>query len=213
MNLDSLVDAAGFFKAWIIEPKRVAAIVPSGRALANLITSDISAQTGPVIELGPGTGVFTHALLERGVPQENLALIEYDAVFAAKLKCRFECAHTVCMDASRLKTVELFDGMQAGAVISGLPLLSMPIRKVIGILDGAFAKLRPAGAFYQFTYGPNCPIPRSVLDRLGLKAFRLGRAFANVPPATVYRIVRCQSQPEAFPFAQRTSPVVQGKRE
>lgn len=192
MERSRLADAVGFFRAWLVDPRRVASVVPSGRALAGLITSEISARTGPVIELGPGTGVFTHALIERGVAQERVALIEYDPVFAARLRHRFERAHAFCMDASRLKEVELFGGMPAGAVVSGLPMLSIPPRQIVAILDAAFAKMRPEGAFYQFTYGPACPIPRTLLDRLGLKAMRIGRTFANVPPATVYRIVRRQ---------------------
>jgi phospholipid N-methyltransferase len=73
----------------------------------------------------------------------------------------------------------------------------MPAKTVIGILDGAFRHLRPEGAFYQFTYGPRCPIPRAILDRLGLKAVKIGRAVANVPPASVYRITRRWQRPPA----------------
>lgn len=94
------------------------------------------------------------------------------------------------MDAARLARANLFDGAPVGAVVSGLPLLSMKPRKVVGILAGAFGCVQPGGAFYQFTYGPTCPVPRRVLDRLGLKAVRIGRALANVPPAAVYRISR-----------------------
>ncbi|TIV94667.1 MAG: phospholipid methyltransferase, partial [Mesorhizobium sp.] len=68
-----------FFRAWLSEPLRVAAVTPSGRALAALIVSEISPATGPVLELGPGTGVFTRALLGRGIAEENLALIELGA--------------------------------------------------------------------------------------------------------------------------------------
>jgi phospholipid N-methyltransferase len=66
----------------------------------------------------------------------------------------------------------------------------MPANEVIAILDGAFAHLRPDAAFYQFTYGPRCPVRRSILERLGLKAARIGGALANMPPASVYRILR-----------------------
>nr|WP_260693091.1 hypothetical protein [Rhizobium laguerreae] len=92
------------------------------------------------------------------------------------------------MDAAKLHDVVLFNGVRAGAVISGLPLLAMPPRKVLSILDGAFAHLRADGAFYQFTYGPRCPISRSLLDRLGLKANFIGHTFVNIPPAAVYPI-------------------------
>lgn len=179
-----------FFRAWLSEPFRVAAVTPSGRALAALMVSEVSAETGPILELGPGTGVFTRALLARGVAEENLALIESGKEFAVKLNADFPRAKTLCMDAARLRDIELFDDMPAGAVISGLPLLSMAPRTVYSILEGAFAHLRANGAFYQFTYGPRCPVSRPLLDRLGLKATYVGGTFANVPPAAVYRIQR-----------------------
>lgn len=188
--LNSSSETLQFFRAWLSEPFRVAAVTPSGRALAALIVSEISAETGPILELGPGTGVFTRALLARGVAEENLALIEFGMEFAAKLSADFPRARTMCMDAARLRDVELFDERPVGAVISGLPLLSMAPRRVYSILEGAFAHLCANGAFYQFTYGPRCPISRPLLDRLGLKATYLGGTFANVPPAAVYRIQR-----------------------
>ncbi|WP_338665370.1 hypothetical protein VQH23_09370 [Pararoseomonas sp. SCSIO 73927] len=195
MNQATISETFGFFRAWLVNPLRVAAVVPSGQALSQAITAEISAATGPVIELGPGTGSFTRALLRRGVREEDLALIEYGSEFAAALKLRYPRAQTIWLDASRLNGVQLFGGRQAGAVVSGLPVLSMPPRRVIAILDGCFAKMRPGGAFYQFTYGPACPIPRPILDRLGLKATRIGGTLANVPPASVYRIRQRQPRP------------------
>jgi phosphatidylethanolamine/phosphatidyl-N-methylethanolamine N-methyltransferase len=154
------------------------------------MTSEISAETGPVIELGPGTGVFTEALLAKGVKEEDLTLVECGVDFAYMLDQRFPQARVVLSDAARLNRASLFDGAPVGAVISGLPLLSMPPRKVMAILSGAFSYLRPGGALYQFTYFPRCPIPRAILDRLGLKAVRFGSAIVNVPPAAAYRITR-----------------------
>ena len=185
-----MTNAFTFFRALIADPRRVAAIAPSSPALANAITAEITAVSAPVIELGPGTGVFTRALLARGVPEDKLALVEYGPGFARMLQSRYPRAHVLRMDAARLRSVELFGGEGVGAVVSGLPLLSMPANEVIAILDGAFAHLRPDGAFYQFTYGPRCPVRRSILERLGLKAVRIGGALANMPPASVYRILR-----------------------
>jgi phospholipid N-methyltransferase len=181
-------DAFLFFRAWLSAPLRVASVTPSGRALSSLITTEISAETGTVIELGPGTGVFTEALLHRGVSEENLVLVEYGAEFASQLNDRFPAAKTVQMDAAYLRKLPLHTSAPVGAVVSGLPLLSMPLRKVHAILEGAFSHLRHGGAFYQFTYGPKCPIARPLLDRLGLKATHIGWTLANIPPAAVYRI-------------------------
>jgi phospholipid N-methyltransferase len=179
-----------FFLAWLANPLRVGAVSPSSPALADAITAEITPESAPIIELGPGTGVFTRFLIARGVPEERLALIECGAEFARALECRFPRATVLRMDATQLSEVELFDGERAGAVVSGLPLLLMPPRKVIAMLQAAFDRLRPDGAFYQFTYGPELPVSQRILDRLGLKASRCGGTLANVPPATVYRIRR-----------------------
>ena len=88
----------------------------------------------------------------------------------------------------------MFDGEHVGAVVSGIPLLLMPAQGLISLLEGAFDRLRPDGAFYQFTYGRDAPIPRAILDGLALKATRIGGTLANLPPAAVYRIRRRPSR-------------------
>lgn len=183
-------DVLSFFRALSADPFTVGAIAPSGPALAEAITRHISAASGPVIELGPGTGVFTQALLERGVREHDLTLVECGSDFVRLLQARFPRARVLWMDAARLDRYPLFDEAPVGAVVSGLPLLNMTPRKVISILTGTFSYVRPGGALYQFTYGPRCPVPRPLLDRLGLKATRLTKVLRNVPPATVYRITR-----------------------
>lgn len=182
-------DFGRFFRSWLADPLRVAAVAPSGEALGQVMTREI-VPGGPILELGPGTGAFTRALLARGVEQSDLTLVEAGSDFARILDIRFPQARVLWMDAAHLGRYPLFPEPIVAAVVSGLPLLSMSARKVTYILSGAFAYLRPGGAFYQFTYGPRCPVPRPILDRLGLKAMRIGRAVRNIPPATVYRIVR-----------------------
>ena len=185
-----LQDMQLFLRSWRCDPLRVGAIAPSGPALAAIMTAEVSAASGPVIELGPGTGVFTRALLARGVDEEDITLVEYGADFAPLLKVRFPRARVLQMDAAKLDSRDFCGDQAAGAVISGLPLLSMSTRKVMAILTATFACLRQGGVFYQFTYGPRCPVSRPVLDRIGLKAARVGHAISNLPPATVYRITR-----------------------
>ena len=163
---------------------------PSSPALADAITREITPACAPVIELGPGTGVFTRSLIERGIPEERLALIERGHIFARELEQSFPRARVMQMDAARLADVDPFSGERAGAVVSGLPLLLMHPRDVLALLEGAFARLRPEAAFFQFTYGLEPPVSRRILERLGLEITRSGGTFANVPPASVYRIRR-----------------------
>ncbi|MCU7370031.1 methyltransferase domain-containing protein [Paucibacter sp. O1-1] len=154
------------------------------------MTAGITPSTTGVIELGPGTGSITQALLERGLSVEKLTLVESGEEFARLLADRFPGIQLLQMDAASLRFTQPFPGRKVGAVVSGLPLLSMAPRKVVAILVGAFSHLEPAGVFYQFTYGPSCPVPRQILERLGLKAVRTGFTVANLPPASVYRITR-----------------------
>lgn len=181
-------DYRTFLRLWASSPKMVGAIAPSGKMLATLITSEIGEHSGPLIELGAGTGVFTHALIDRGVREEDLTLIEFNKDFAEMLRSRFPRANVLEIDASKMLNCAVFEKASYGAVISGLPLLNFPLHRNIVILKNAFELLRPGAAYYQFTYGLKCPVPRRVLDRLGLRARKIGTALLNIPPASVYRI-------------------------
>ena len=183
-------DLLPFFKAWLAAPLRVAAIAPSGPALARAITAGIGPESMPVIEFGPGTGVFTQAILDAGVDPERLIVVEAGAAFAALMRQRFPRVRLVEGCAGSLAGVPLFGQGQAGAVVSGLPILSMPKPVVRAILTKAFSELRPGGAMLQFTYGYRCPVAEAVLDDLGLVARRTATVIVNAPPASVYRIER-----------------------
>ncbi|NKL75064.1 class I SAM-dependent methyltransferase [Rhizobium leguminosarum] len=182
-------DRRRFLLAWLRAPLRIASITPSGPRLAGLMTKEISPLTGPVLELGPGTGVFTAALLERGIAERDLTLVEYERDFATLLQGRFPDARVLWVDVRQMWKTAL-SGSFFGGVVSGLPLLAMRPEDVRTLLDGCFSNLRPHGAFYQFTYGPKCPVPVEILDSLDLVATRIGWTLRNIPPAAVYRISR-----------------------
>ncbi|WP_026793151.1 class I SAM-dependent methyltransferase [Pleomorphomonas oryzae] len=186
----SLSDVLLFAREWFRNPLSVAAIFPSGRALASLMTREISAETGPVVELGPGTGVFTRALLKRGVRPQDLTLVEYSSDFARLLQTRFPRVRVLWMDAAGLDRSKLFDGVPVGAVVCGLGFLNMSQEKITAILKAAFDYLRPDGSLFLFTYGARCSVPDATLAELDLNAIWVGRTFQNIPPASVYRIER-----------------------
>jgi phospholipid N-methyltransferase len=190
MAIDACSEYLRFLRSLIADPRRVAAIAPSSEALSRLMTSEVLPSDGPVLELGPGTGAFTRALLARGVRESDLTLVENGSEFLPILHERFPAARVLHLDAAQLARCALFPESSVAAVVSGLPMLSMPPRKVLSILSGAFAYLRPTGCFYQFTYGPRCPVPRPIVDRLGLKSRRIAITVRNLPPAAVYRFAR-----------------------
>ncbi len=179
-----------FLRAAVRAPGRVGAIVPSGPALAALMTRDASADTGPVLELGPGSGVLTRALLDRGVKPADLILVEYEPELAERLAQAFPQSRVLCADATALDGNAALAPASVGMVVSGLPLLNFDETQIEAILRGAFAALKDGAGFYQFTYGLRCPIAQPLLDKLGLRARRIGGTFRNLPPARVYRIER-----------------------
>jgi phospholipid N-methyltransferase len=181
-------ELTAFARAWFRAPLKVGAIAPSGPVLARAITSEISHSTGPVLELGPGTGAFTRALLARGVAAENLTLLEYDPKLAKLLSVRFPGVRVVTSCATKLESLGLHDRHGVGAIVSGLPLLSMPHGTIRDILAGSFSQLREGGAIYQFTYRPLCPVPRKVMRELDLKGVCTSFSMRNLPPAWVFAI-------------------------
>src|ERR1700743_1073498 len=100
------------------------AVMPSGRVLARTMAQYVDVRaTGPVVELGPGTGAITNALIEHGVDPKRLVLVEYNPGFCALLRDRYPQAKVVQGDAYRLKD-SLWNvlGTPPAAVVSGLPL-------------------------------------------------------------------------------------------
>jgi phospholipid N-methyltransferase len=124
-----------------------------------------------------------------------LTLVESNAPFAALLQARFPRARVLAINAARLSDSGSFAPGAVGAVVSGIPLLNLGPKAIVGIMRSAFIVMRPDAAFYQFTYGPRCPVPQPILDRLGLTAVRIGGALLNVPPAAVYKITRAEPVP------------------
>lgn len=179
-----------FFRQWLKDPLRVAAISPSSRQLARQMMTQLPRACRRVVELGGGTGVFTHALLDHGVAPQDLLVLELNEELHHHLVGMFPDSHVVCGDASDLAAIARTRGFAgddaADAVISGLGLLSMPRQTQQAILAAAFEALRPEGRFIQFTYGPANPVTREVIEALDLVARRASFTWWNVPPATVY---------------------------
>jgi phosphatidylethanolamine/phosphatidyl-N-methylethanolamine N-methyltransferase len=185
---ERLADEARLFLSWLDNPSIAGAISPSGRFLARTMARYVDPHAeGPVIELGPGTGVITEALLARGVARERLCLIEFDKGFCELLRKRFPGVRIVEGDAYRLlECLRPILDRPAASIVSSLPLLMKPETTRLTLLAEAFDLLDSEGRFIQFTYGPLSPIP---LDkRVGLDFCAEGSppVWLNLPPARVW---------------------------
>ena len=180
-----------FLKRWLRRPFAMGAVVPSGpllaRAMAETTMSCLDGRLGHVIELGAGTGEVTKALLAAGIAPQRLALVERDPVLAGFLRGNFPGPQIIEGDAAHLPGLLVANGIgRIAAVVSSLPLLSLPGDVVNEIVSGVFESLPVGAAMVQFTYGPKAPVPFAQRDRLRLQGERGRRIWRNVPPAVVW---------------------------
>ena len=179
---DVLAGNLRFLRALVARPKNIGAIVPSSRALARAIARQVDpTHPGPVLELGPGTGVITEALLARGLVPERLTLVEYDSEMAAFLVGCFPGVRVIQGDAFDLSRT-LGAPEKFSAIISGLPLLNFPVPRRRLLMEGIGRQLLPGAPFIQFSYGMQPP----VAPPIGHHVTRAALVWANLPPARVW---------------------------
>ncbi|GAC1333353.1 MAG: rRNA adenine N-6-methyltransferase family protein [Bradyrhizobium sp.] len=180
-----LDDEVRFLRSWIEKPLHMGAVMPSGRLLARTMAQYVDTRSeGPVVELGPGTGAITSALIERGVDQSRLVLVEYNPGFCALLRDRYPHARVVQGDAYALRdSLRKVLTAPASAVVSGLPLVTKPMLTRLKLIRDAFAALAPGAPFVQFTYSVAPPIPKSLP---GVSTEASERIWMNLPPARVW---------------------------
>ena len=179
-----LNDEVRFIGSWIKKPLSMGAVTPSSKVLARAMARYVDPYgEGPVIELGPGTGPVTEALIDHGVNPSRLVLLEFNPTFCRLLQQRFPEATVVHADAYRLReSLGSLTRHEAAAVVSGLPLMTKPLRMRMRLLREALALLQPNAPFVQFTYAVVPPIPKLS----GVKVEASERIWRNMPPARVW---------------------------
>jgi phosphatidylethanolamine/phosphatidyl-N-methylethanolamine N-methyltransferase len=180
-----LDDEMQFIRTWMEKPISTGAVMPSSRVLARAMARYVDPNsTGPVIELGPGTGPVTEALVRHGVDPARLVLVEFNPDFCRLLRTRYPAATVVQGDAYRLRRVlENYVDEPAAAVVSGLPLVTKPLRTRLRLISDAMTLLAEGAPFVQFTYAMLPPIPKELS---GIRAEASELIWMNLPPARVW---------------------------
>ena len=140
--------------------------------------------TGPVIELGSGTGAVTQALVAHGIDLSRLVLVEFNPSFCRLLRTRYPEATVIQGDAYRMH--HLLGGLlrePAAAVVSGLPLQTKPFKRRLKLMNEAFGLMAPGAPLVQFTYAMISPIRMRPAD---VSAEASEPIWLNVPPARVW---------------------------
>jgi phosphatidylethanolamine/phosphatidyl-N-methylethanolamine N-methyltransferase len=170
-----------FLRGLVNDPKGVSAPTPSSPALARAIAAEVDlSREGLVIELGPGTGVVTQALLQRGVPADRLVAIEQEPNFAQLMRKRFPSIKLYQHDAVNFEHC-IRSGAKVAAIVSGLPLLNFPQPSRRSLLRRALTCQGSGGSFIQLSYSwrpPVLPGPGMLLSKKIV--------WRNFPPAHVW---------------------------
>lgn len=180
----TLSDTGMFLQEWFADPKRTGSVVPSSKRLATAMARWLPKDPNSfVLELGPGTGVVTDALIARGLREDKLVVIENNSKMAGLLRGRFPRAQVITGDAWQLDTLLRNRQIESvGAVISSLPLLNFSEDQAETLAQKIRAMLEPQGNWVQFTYRIHKMRPR------GAANFRLHASkivWLNLPPARV----------------------------
>ncbi len=180
----------GFFKSnlafltqFLRNPKEIGAIVPSsdrlGRAMAAFVPED---EERFVVELGPGTGPITKALLQNGLTEKNLICLEQSERMVAHLKNRFPNLNIIQGDACELSNLLKDKAGKVNAIVSSLPLKSIPSEIVTKIIDQIYTSLADDGVVIQFTYDLR-PKKSPYVKKFTRLKHKL--VLRNIPPARV----------------------------
>ena len=191
-----------FFQLWLESPLTIAAVVPSSARLARALAAPVPLDDPErwVVELGPGTGVVTRAILKHGVRPDRLLVIEREPRLAKLLLQELPSEVQVLTDdALHLGSLLRARGIgKVSAIVSGIPLVAIPAPDQALLLNQAAELLKPGNPFLQFTYGPAAPARRSLLQAAGLSARRERFVPLNVPPASVWSFRRAPASSPAI---------------
>jgi len=175
-----------FFRQFLKAPGSIGSIIPTSPVAIRALLDPVDwSEAKCVVEYGPGTGVFTRALLARLGPDARLIAIDTNPDFTAYLRQAIHDPRLILIDgnAANVETILAVHGFtHADYVISGLPFSTIPQQVVQNILDATARAIRPGGAFlvYQYSLG--------ILPRLASRFARvdLGRAWRCIPPARLF---------------------------
>jgi phospholipid N-methyltransferase len=174
-----------FSREFLRDPRGIGALFPSSPFLARRMAGLVPAGNGTVIELGPGLGPVTRALLEGGITKTDLVLVERSLTMVQHLRAQFPGVEVIHGDAAELASL-VADRLPARAIVSSLPLRSIPPQVVERILAELPKCAQPGTALIQFTYHPlsSC---HGLSPRFGHN--RASFVWRNLPPARVDRFL------------------------
>ena len=186
-------DWGRFLASWVRNPGQIGAVAPSSPSYCAMMVRHATTEIeGPILELGPGLGVVTRALIEKGVSPERITSIEYDADFARTLTQRFPQVNVIHGDGFDLdRTLAERRGEKFSAILLSMPIVNLNQESRQDLWRKYFSWLRPGGNLTQLSYlltAPVKPLP-GVFDVSSSPV-----VWDNTPPARVWIYAQANGQ-------------------
>jgi phosphatidylethanolamine/phosphatidyl-N-methylethanolamine N-methyltransferase len=178
-------DEIRFFKGWMSNTRAVGSIIPTSSITARRMASVVDPASGlPVLELGPGTGVITKAILATGLAREKLISVEFSTDFYNHLVERFHGVNFINGDAFDLdKTLGELRDTTFDSVVSAVPLLNFPMHRRVSMIEDLLTRIPVGRPIVQISYGPLSPVV-AMPDRYQIS--HLDFVVRNIPPAQLW---------------------------
>ena len=180
-------DRLAFFQGFLRKPMQVGSIIPSSRFLERRIARAAGiGRARLVVELGPGTGGTTRALLRQMRSDAKLLAIEIDPDFVSVLRRLNHDPRLIVHEGSATDVRQILAKHELGApdvILSGIPFSTMPRPLGRDIIRSVHESLEPGGVFVAYQV-------RDRVKILGSEVFgraRTDMVLLNVPPMRVYR--------------------------
>lgn len=174
------------FREFMRDPLAVGSAFPASRFLVERMLAPIDwSRAATIIEYGPGTGIFTRALLARLPRDGRIVAIDTSRSFISHLRATTDDARLVAVTGSarNVRRIMAAQGLgKADCIISGLPFSTVTPGEAARIMDESCAMLAPGGAFLAYQM-------RKVVLRLLSRRFatvETGFEWRNMPPCHLY---------------------------
>lgn len=175
-----------FLNTFFTERKQVGAVAPSSRFLVKAMCNKIDFTTAKcIVELGPGTGVFTHELLRRANADCKIILFELNEDFYKLLKKKFNDPRLTILFQSAEDLAEVLKEINiknVDAILSSLPLTVIPDKVKKRIIIRSHEALRKGGVYVQYQYSLSA---KKLIEKKFGK-LKMGFVPINIPPAFIY---------------------------
>jgi phosphatidylethanolamine/phosphatidyl-N-methylethanolamine N-methyltransferase len=178
-------DWARFFATWVRNPLKIGAIAPSSPSYcAEMVAQATTDLDGPILEIGPGLGVVTRALVDAGVAPERITSIEYDPDFARTLQQRFPRVNVIQGDGLDLDaTLGARAGEKFAAILFAVPIVHLGQPERQALFRDYIGRLQPGGNLTQLSYLLTAPV-KPLAGVFSVSSSRI--VWDNIPPARVW---------------------------